>query len=341
MNFKKNIKGFYLYYKYSVRNFDQNKAILISIDEFKFNRYLYTFVKMLHLEGCYPVLDVGFESVAHLTTDMYSKNILSERLLFKNTKNGKYLKKIHLSPDYFTAVYNPSINNETVIPISKHPLMYGLDASHLALKENRKNAVFFAGTTLNQGHSKKQVFEGVINRVTVIDELKKLPQAILPVSTENYHELKATLKDGSIVICERDKLSFPPAKLLEELSSFSFYLALPGRGMPLCHNLTEALFLGCVPILQEVYSNTMPEPFQHLKNALVYRDVNHLKAILLEIEQMSPVQIALLKQESMAYYNAYLSEKALVKRVVESNNNKFYLQAEGYSIVKYKNTIQA
>jgi len=147
-NFLKNkSKGAYLAYKYGIRNFDASKAILVSMDEIKFNRYLYTFVKMLFIEGYFVVLNIDYEGIAHLTTDPYSNNIFKEGLLFRRNKNNTFLKKIKINPDYFNAVYNTSLNNTCVIPISKHPLMYNVDTSNLSLKMVRKNVVFFAGTT--------------------------------------------------------------------------------------------------------------------------------------------------------------------------------------------------
>jgi len=114
-----------------------------------------------------------------------------------------------------------------------------------------------------------------------------MPQTLIPESLEGYYKIKTKLEKGNILICERDKLSFTQNELLEQLSDFSFYLALPGRGMPLCHNLTEALFL-----------------------------------------------------ESINYYTNFLSEKALVNRVLKSTYEDFYLQAEGYSIVLYKKQLE-
>lgn len=214
--------------------------------------------------------------------------------------------------------------------------MYGIDTSSLAVKVNRKKAAFFAGNTSGSAYRKQQILKKVINRATVIEQLKKMHQAVVPNNIDEYYTFKTTLKDCSVVICERDKLSFSAPKLLEELSSFSFFLALPGTLMPLCHNLVEAMYLGCIPILQEVYSETMPEQFQHLKNALVYKDERDLKNILEDLKNFSNTQIAELKKNSLKYYDSYLSEKALVSRVIHSNYTNFYLQAEGYSIVLYQ-----
>src|SRR5439155_8625137 len=86
--------------------------------------------------------------------------------------------------------------------------------------------------------------------------------------------LEKTNTTGSIIISE---VRTDTSEWLPLLSKSSFFLCPPGTVMPWCHNLTESMSVGTIPILQ--YAHMCFPPLEHMKNCLAFSSMEELKKV--------------------------------------------------------------
>ncbi|MFB9052853.1 hypothetical protein ACFFVB_07135 [Formosa undariae] len=335
INIKKSIKGIYLKLKYGVRVSSSDKVILINIEENKFNRYLFPFVHMISSNGYKPILLLNFSQLAHLSYDKYQKMIFDRGLLFVTVKNMNIVKTINLSPDYFNALNNDSLR-DSIIPMPMHPSIYSKGITIKNIIQNNKN-IFFAGTTIGGVYNKRQVFEGIISRFEVLDYIKTFKNSINVKSKNQFERLDLDKEKSYYMIYERHNFNFTQEELFIELTNNSFFLALPGTLMPLCHNIIEAMYCRAIPILQDVYAHMFPISLKDGVNCLIFKDFEELSNISKQIDQMTINDIENMQNNVINYYKDYLSESAITNKILTEGMEKFYLQAEGHSVTLYNN----
>ncbi|MCA0131987.1 glycosyltransferase [Winogradskyella alexanderae] len=331
LKLKSSLKGFYLIAIYGRKVSSEAKCFLIELPQNKFNRYLYPLIYMIVEQGYIPILNLSFSEIAHLTHDPYQKLIIHNQLLYLKHRRNNIIKHITLDPNYFCAIKNTSLRT-SILPISMHPLIYGEHDKETGISQGENKSILFAGTTEGQGHSKNQIFEGVIPRFKIIEFIKTLKNIREVKNKKEYDVFEPAQSESEFVIFERHNFNLTQDQLFKEYRRHSFFLALPGRGMPLCHNLVEAMFCGSIPILQDVYSKMMPVTLGHGLNCFVYKNEEDLKAISSLIQNLSLSEIAKMKSKVLDYYESNLSSKAVVEKLLNRKKTKFYLQAEGYSI---------
>jgi len=329
----KSLKGRFLKLKYAIKTSPTDKIITIQLIENKFNRYLFPFVFMLHSNGFKPVLLVKNHELAHMFYDNYQRLIFKKGLLFKSSKNMNVVKEIVLDPDYFTALLDTE-KRKAVIPMSMHPLIYNNNIK--PLKNNKSNRiVLFAGMINHISHNKKQVFENIITRYQCFKLILKFLNHV-HIKNKKDEKNAIPLDDGCFfLIYDRKSYDLNHQLLFEKLSKSSFFLALPGRGMPLCHNVIEAMFCGCIPIIQDEYAKMFPTQLENDVNCITYKKEEDFKNISKIINNLDFKTIEYLRNNVRKYYQDHLSPSAISKFILNHQNNYFYLQAEGRSISLY------
>lgn len=335
---KKTIKGIYLHTKYGKSISFSDKVIIITLVENKFNRYLYPLFYMLHSNGYKPVLNLKKSELTHMYYDVYQRLIFKNGLYFKHSKNMSVVKNIVLDPDYFSALFKND-SRDSIIPMCMHPSIYDKNIKpHKNDKTNR--IVFFAGTISEIHHNKTQVFKDVISRYEMAKFLKKLKNTIFVSNKNKVENLYNTSSKTHFLIYDINTLNLSPNNLFKELSRSSFFLGLPGRGMPLSHNIIEAMCCNCIPILQDIYANMFPVPLENNINCLIYKSKTDLINISSIIDSFDIEEINTMKVNVKTYYEKYLSPKAITKLVTNTENQHFYVQAEGRSIILYKQNVK-
>lgn len=332
--FIKWIKGYYIHSKYGKNLRIHNKVIIIEPVESKFNRYLYPFFYMLSSNGFKPVLNVKKHDLLQMYYDKYQRLIFKNGLYFKYTRKMNVIKKIVIDTDYFSALL---INKkrEKIVPMCMHPLIYAKNVK--PFKNNKANRIaFFAGTISAIHHNKTQIFKGVISRYKIVQFLKNLDNTIYVNNKSNIENVYNSHSKSHFLIYDTKTINLTPSDLFKELSRSSFFLALPGRGMPLSHNIIEAMCCNCIPILQDIYANMFPVPLEDNVNCLIYKDKDELKQVSDRVNQFNLEKIDQMRTNVNSYYNKYLSSKAITNLITKTENTHFYLQAEGRSIILYK-----
>lgn len=74
----------------------------------------------------------------------------------------------------------------------------------------------------------------------------------MPSRIESINFLK--MSGLGAIVTER----MTPEEYQEKLKIHRYFLAFPGMHMPLCHNIFEAIFSGCIPISHSNYLNLLP-----------------------------------------------------------------------------------
>lgn len=355
MFFKKNILAIlrnyskaYLQYKNDLHGYGKslnkhnNKSIVIKMTHSHiYSRFFYTLIKFFSLAGYdiyFPNFDFWYykKHFYNTSTSNYYSLLFKEQLLiFKNPpKNNNVVFTINdnsFSPDYFTPLLLKKTDFKSVlfIPMPMHPRFYskGLWDLKISLNVKRKRAIFMAGNfdkkaylSLNDTPFKME------SRVQVYHYLENLG---LITDINSITELDSYIKSDnefSCIIMDTKKAPIPMQHLRETINSFHFFFALPGVHKPLCHNLTEAFSVGAIPIIHETYANLIMPKLEHMKTAIIYKDLKDLESIIHLAYSLNDNQIALLRNNINTYYKTHLTPNAIVEKIITKKHDVMYLQ---------------
>jgi hypothetical protein len=219
---------------------------------------------------------------------------------------------------------------EIAFPFFVHPWVSSLSAPKG--KEPRPSRLFFAGNT-EAGKYDKDVIRDLYGMLSRREMLKVATESIpshqifRPTDAEawlNYNEFH------DFVFCETQHCKIPPQRWLEALAKADFFLACPGVGMPLCHNVIEAMAAGCVPILQ--YSEYLSPPLQNGINCLAFDDERSLELVLSSIFSMTEDHIQRLRAGVRAYHEENLAPGRFAHRLFSSPQKKRVMLLNEYRV---------
>ena len=163
----------------------------------------------------------------------------------------------NVSWDYFNQ--NTNANSGLRIPIGPHPIHF--ENFREVAQGQPRIGIFFAGA---QAEEYSRCFSKEIwnmpNRMETIEFLQK-----------NDRE---NIISGRI---EHDQYR-------ERMKSSRFFLALPGMHMPLCHNVFEAIFSGCIPVIHVLYLKLLPKELQEPLKPFAWYTHDELLSLLFNLE---------------------------------------------------------
>lgn len=229
--------------------------------------------------------------------------------------------------------YNYFNNDESTyyVPIPLVDTFYKYDylwQEKKEIKENRSLKLFFAGN-FNKKHDDKFLTQN-FNCPTRLETYKFLQSHFnLKISKEkSFEDLLKSEKD--ILIFDRNSRNVPPRELVKFLNNSKFFLAFPGVVMPLCHNIIEAMALGCIPILN--YQNLFSPKLVDGVNCLTYSSLSDLKDVINKLDSIDEIKEAKMRENVLKYYQEYLSIDAVVNNLISTNMKKISLCAEHQSV---------
>ncbi|OUR92218.1 hypothetical protein A9Q87_06990 [Flavobacteriales bacterium 34_180_T64] len=340
--FKKQLKG------YKGVEYPDSKYVVIKMSNSKIHgRYFYTLIKFFSLSGYsiyFPDLNwtyfrKNFHNNPH--SDYYQL-IFKEKLLVFNDPPIKAQGIVNicskkLSPDYFSSIHlkeNTSINSFH-IPMAMHPLFYHNNYwnEDLDLLAKRKKSIFMSGSfdpTVYSG-IKNTPFK-IESRLEVFEYLKnkKLLKNIDP--EEDLNDILNKSSDFSCIILDSRKTPIPMQDLRQSINQFSFYLALPGVIMPLCHNIVEALSVGTIPIIHINYAKLMTPELIHMHDAIIYEDLDELEYCINLAYNIDEETLKSMQKNVINYYNLNLTPSAVIQNITTNSYDVLYLQAEHLSV---------
>lgn len=215
----------------------------------------------------------------------------------------------NVSLNYFESTSDSAENLR--IPIGPHPIHFD-NFRETSLNQFR-TGIFFAGA---QTEDYSLCFSREIwkmpNRIETIQFLQKNGHGHIISSRINHDQY-----------CERMKSS-------------RFFLALPGMHMPLCHNVFEAIFSGCIPVIHLLYLQLLPKELKDPLMPFSWESHDELLELLAHIE-LETIDIAHEKraQKAMqAFANSYYQNPSLFEDVAKSK--KILLCGEEHSVRLHK-----
>jgi hypothetical protein len=192
---------------------------------------------------------------------------------------------------------------------AKLPIIYQTD-------DERPARLFFGGNTAD-GKYDKEVIRKVYGMLTRRDMLAVACDAMPAGGIHRPLDAAVWLASGDFhpfVLCETQHCSIPQQRWLDALAKADFFLACPGVGMPLCHNLIEALAAGCVPILQ--YAAYLSPRLENRVNCLAFDDAGSLREIIAAVLAMSQEEIRALRTNVRAHYQEFLAPGRFAQRLL-------------------------
>lgn len=217
-----------------------------------------------------------------------------------------YARRIASGPDEipFPVFVHPRLADGTALPF-----VYPAQAE-------RPVRLFFGGNT-SEGKYDRNVIGEVYSMLT---RREMLEIAIGEVGEPRIHRPReaggwlASDVPHAFVLCETQICRIPSERWLEALAKGDFFLACPGVGMPLCHNLIEAMAAGAIPILQ--YSRYLTPQLQDGVNCLAFDDAASLRAVIARVLAMSRQEVLALRAGTQAYYDQYLAPGRFADRLL-------------------------
>ena len=80
--------------------------------------------------------------------------------------------------------------------------------------------------------------------------------------------------------------------------------------MPLCHNLIEAMSVGCIPILQ--HGHLLNPPLQNGVDCLSFDSEDELLDVLDRVPSFTAAEVEGMRRNVAAYYQAHLTPTAVI-----------------------------
>lgn len=327
----------------------KSKKIYIDISEIQLNRYLYNFIKFFTIEGYTVYLPYNRKLIAKLSLNKgefkYASWILNENIKIGKPQHNTdvfFINKEQLSNDFFNSKYQDDALYYHV-PMSKYPQMYKDENLHIRhdFISTRKNVGFMAGNfdkVKYEEISKKKYFD-ILNRREIMEHIYAQNYYKRLNNKQELDDFIASDEEKVLLLIDtKYDFSLSLSELLQKLEKFNFFIALPGVIIPQSHNLIEALGCGCIPILHQTYANLFRPPLIHNHTAIIYRDINDFDNAVAQCFLMTNGQIVQLRTNVIDYYKLYLSPSSIVEKIVNSNLNKIFIQAEHVSLdfLKYK-----
>ena len=332
---------FYYYKYFGSDNRANDKVVVLNIRNVEFKRYLYLFVKFLHLEGYSIYIGKDFPTFYKLYKDQYINFLFREKIIKAGNppanRNVKYIDDSVLCADYFSYPYLPHLSKTSYfVPMQQHPLMYHTGWWNEPLADaRRKKSLFMAGNFDEQSYTPIEG-DGLFKTISRLKVHEHLNTNGLLYYIQDMPQLRTFLDDERIdekvILINRLKTDVPMNELRHVLTRFDFYFALPGVVMPFSHNIIEAMSVGCIPFLQDEYAAMFKPSLINGKNALTFYNEEDLQAKITSLLNLNKSEIKRMQDEVLNFYYAYLTPESVVKALEDINFNKIYLQAEHYSV---------
>lgn len=294
-------------------------------------RYYFSLVRDLIDAGCFPVFTARRATLSTFGTSRMKSLLLKDRLgVIKSLDELKEPYDLITDrdappPAHAKRVVKVSYEQrlcrsdaELAFPVFAHPQITAktkLPVSYEAETE-RPARIFFGGNT-EQGKYDKDIIREIYH---MLSRREMLAEAIAAMSPETIHRPKdaaewlASSSSHPFVLCETQHCKIPQERWLEALAKADFFLACPGVGMPLCHNVIEALAAGCIPILQ--YADYLPPPLENGVNCLTFHDAGGLRETIATANAMSVDKIVELRSNVRRYYNEFLAPGRFATRLL-------------------------
>jgi glycosyltransferase involved in cell wall biosynthesis len=246
-----------------------------------------------------------------------------------------------LDHDYFTLPGHQLKGIRIPMPMVDSQYIAGTHrAPPVDAERQRRRAVFFFGNTAPSAYYRNDP-RTVFNCFTRPELLDLIKQRF----HDRIHEPSGIAEiddalDRDIVLLSRQKAYIPPIELNGVLARFDFMLAPSGLVMPLCHNLTEAMSAGCIPILQ--HAHLLDPPLRDGIECLSFTDEESLARAMERMRSMEQGDVLRMRKAVLVYCEQHLTPAAVITRLREAGwNGPLHLNAELPSVLRLHERMKA
>ena len=250
--------------------------------------------------------------------------------------------------DYDIASTAPPDAPWMMMPYPMHPLIYatGLDRDLRGLRRgDRPMRIFFAGNVDRDVYTSSRSMRairrrfGMLDRVRVIDSLiGGLGDCVRQI--KRVEELREAVDAGPPRTCTRAtdrSVRIGVEDWLATLAKCDVFLAPPGVFIPLCHNATEAMAAGCVPLTN--YAEWFTPHLEHMKNCVRFTDEADLVEKAKMVLDMEPGVLAEMRANVIEYYDQFLAPDRFLDRLFDhpARELTLFMATESRSILERVN----
>ncbi|TVR37609.1 MAG: hypothetical protein EA392_12300 [Cryomorphaceae bacterium] len=249
--------------------------------------------------------------------------------LFPSEQSRRWVIDNHHAPgadhltrfDYFHAVRKAHQNklpaHEAILPFVMHPSQYG-KLRDTTDSEKRRIKVFFSGNTHPKSYNQPQLRSlfGVMTRSeihrAVLDDLAPFLNTRLngDVSRPVWW-LSWQWQQGEPAPDNR----IGNDEWMDFLFNSDFFVACPGVNMPLSHNLIEAMYAGCIPILP--YASWLYPALKDGENCLTFSGRESLIQCIQKALSMPDGELKAMRQAVQQYYSDHLHPDGVRKIIMD------------------------
>ena len=214
----------------------------------------------------------------------------------------------------------PVARHELPMTFFVHPLLYDevVDSPPLDTAAPREWRLFFSGKTTSDLY-KSTILPLKFGKMSRDEILQTVERALPPQSVYRVGEREdlapGAVREPCFVWSNSAKHIIPRAEWLSVLSRADFFLACPGKEMPLCHNLIEALSRGVIPILE--HPEYLDPPMEHGLNCIVFHGPDELVAAVKRALSCDKAEIVRLRSNAYAYFQKHLAPGKFAERILK------------------------
>lgn len=317
----------------------QEKIAYFDLERNVYHRYLLIFMEMLRGRGYTILLRHRFRCMARWDTSLLIGQFPFLKIVRHSPPKADLTftdrpgtAGIQIAPDYFSE--GPGTQGTYFLPM---PMSHGIYVNGLdkwvpdLAKIPSTRALFFAGNVDPRQYnsaSLEQIFH-VFNRCHLLSLIQRsFPDRVAsPKSSEEFSGIRP---DQDILLLDRHAYNIPERELRTTLARHDLFLAAPGVVMPFCHNLTEAMSVGSIPVLQ--FAHLMAPPLEHGVNCFSFSNEEELVAILTEFPHMGTDKIHRMRTNVLDYYAKHLTVDAVISKLESGTVERLKLHAEANSV---------
>ena len=305
---------------------EQGRLLFSLFHAFSSSGYRISFYKHLLSEELLECADEALSLDGVTQTDQVPGDTHNYIYLFdeedKSLAKRIWWKKIAVNFDVFSPYwFEPPI----IMPFPVHPVhaMRGFENRLDDLRAIKKDKrIFFSGDVKCYNRCRVRYPKPKLPRLeivnTIIDRMGK--DVLLIADLSELSQLNAAGYTNKCVLVDTTKTWVDDKVWPDMLATADFFLAPPGIVMPMCHNIVEAMAVGCVPITN--YPEWFDPALTPGENCIVFDDQDSLLDKLHMILKMPKEIIAEMRVKVLDYYEQYLRPATFIRRVEESSRER-------------------
>lgn len=225
-------------------------------------------------------------------------------------------KQVFLKYDLYANYY---FEQPMIMPFPVHPLQetYGYIPKLAKLRDSKRNfRVLFAGDIDKYKRTWVKYPEEKLPRQEIIETVKEeLGSDQLQLITDEASFSSAMNAEfiNKFVIIDNDSQRIDNNLWLDTLAKSQFFFSPPGIVMPMCHNIVEAMAIGCIPMTN--YPEWFHPNLEHGVNCIVFNTKQSLLEQINTVLAMDEATILKMKNNAIAYYEQHLKKAEFINKL--------------------------